>query len=158
MTVTAILHTDLNGLLGINGQLAYKSREDFREFQKITRIPKSVLVVGKKTAREMGKITDRDLLVLSRKGYRFNNKPTDKTVESLIADNRNVFICGGSSVYSKYIPLCSKVIVHLTHQTKVSITSTDICNYFNFNLLEDFYCTEAITFNDFTQLVFWSNS
>jgi dihydrofolate reductase len=117
--VTAIVHCDQDGLIGIDGKLAYRSKEDlqfFKEYTTNSAYP-TLLVMGRKTFEECGPLPGRRILVLASAGNYFcNGTRSGLSVEDLAGSQYNIVLCGGSQVYNKYLYLCSEVVLNFTTQ------------------------------------------
>ena len=109
----SITHCDNSGLIGVDGELAYKSTEDFKEFKRITK--DSVLLMGKNTYQECGPLKNRQMLVLSSKGNTLDGKPFNGDFSKM----GDIVLCGGPKVYKDYLPLCELVVLHVTKQQKI---------------------------------------
>jgi dihydrofolate reductase len=151
--ITALVHCDKNGLIGVDGKLAYTSLEDLREFKKLTVGDNKVLVMGKRTYEECGNLAGRTILTLSSEGNLLNGQPTTETFNSLRVNN-DILICGGEIVYKTYLPCCDAVIVHLTKQETLLRSGT----MFPWLVLVDLF-TPVLTreFDTFTQVVYNRN-
>lgn len=136
--ISAILHTDSAGLIGVDGKLAYRSKEDFKAFKYYTLGENKILVMGRKTYEECGKLHLRNILVLSRKGNLLNGFPTRLTVENAEA---NIVICGGATVYDQYLPMCSEVVVNFTKQKPRRHSSG--CTYVNLEPLDKLFSLQS---------------
>lgn len=149
---SAITHCDTSGLIGLNGQLAYRSSEDFKEFKKQTLGNQTILIMGKNTYQECGNLPERSILALSSGGNLLNGKPTDKTVKNLSKTNY-IIICGGSSVYERFLLDCESVVVHYSKQPIVTIRPKDKPSYFPLQLLNEvFRPTTVKDFETFVQI------
>jgi dihydrofolate reductase len=154
MTNVAILHCDSNGLIGTNGTLAYKSREDFQWFKSFTR--SKFLVMGRNTYAECGNLTNRNILALSSEGNLLNGKATEHAVESLLARKYELIFCGGPRVYEQYLPLCSKVIINYTKQPE-KLPGLDP-SYFNLTQLHELFdVAQTVEYKTFMQVIYRPN-
>jgi dihydrofolate reductase len=151
MNNVAILHCDRKGLIGTNGTLAYKSREDFQWFKSFTL--NKFLVMGRNTYAECGNLTNRSILSLSSNGNLFNGKATEHTVKTLQTLKRKLVFCGGPSVYEKHLPDCNAVIINYTKQPEKSPGLNP--SYFNLvQLHELFDIAQSIEYKTFTQVIY----
>lgn len=149
MTITALVHCDSKGLIGTNGVLAYKSREDHLWFKSFTQ--GKHLVMGRKTYTECGNLPSRGILCLSSSGNLYNGIATKRTVESL--GKYNVVICGGAKVYEQYLPICNEVIVNYTKQTEKQPGLKP--TYFNLSQLNELFIeVQKVEYNTFTQVIY----
>jgi dihydrofolate reductase len=159
MTITAIVHTDSNGLIGLNDHLAYSTNEDFKEFRRITICGSNpLLIMGKNTARECGLLVGRSILALSSNGNTLENQPTALTPELAIASNvdSDIFICGGTQVYKKYLPYCHQLIIHWTKSPAIVPKPEDKATYFDFAPVAKYRFRPIMNrqFKTFTQIVY----
>lgn len=149
MAVTAVVHCDSNGLIGTNGTLAYKSREDHQWFKSFTQ--GKLLVMGRNTYAECGNLPNRDILCLSSSSNLYNGVPTNCTVESL--EKYGLVICGGTKVYQQYLPRCSEVIVNYTKQPQKQPSSNP--TYFNLTQLNQlFEAIQTVEYKTFIQVTY----
>lgn len=157
MTFSAITHCDYTGLIGIENQLAYRSKEDFAEFKKQTTGNQIVLVMGKNTYQECGNLKDRTILALSSKGNRLNGNLTDETIDSLAKTN-HIIICGGPKVYEEYLPRCEEVLVHFTKQP-MPVPNSFLQSYFPLQIINQlFKPIYQKEFKTFTQVLYKAKS
>jgi dihydrofolate reductase len=151
MNNVAVLHCDQKGLIGTNSTLAYKSREDFQWFKSYTQ--GKFLVMGKNTYAECGNLANRSILSLSSKGNLFNGLPTSYTVESLLAKKYHLVFCGGPSIYEKYLPICSEVIINYTEKPEKQPGLNP--SYFNLVQLHQlFEVDQTVEYKTFAQVIY----
>jgi dihydrofolate reductase len=154
--ITAIVHTDCNGLIGIDGKLAYRSKEDlqfFKEYTTNSAYP-TILVMGRKTFEECGPLPGRRILVLSSVGNYFcNGTKSGLSTEDLAGSQYNVVLCGGSQVYNKYLYLCNEVILnHTTQKLKEPGVNPAYIDLRNLNNL--FKYSRHSHYETFTQIIY----
>ena len=106
----------MNGVIG-NSQLnkmAWHVPEELKHFKDNTM--GKVIVMGRKTTEETGKLRGRDCIVLSKDpGYKLDGFTT-LTIEELLTMNEYDFdkqyaICGGAEIYRQLIPYASFAII-----------------------------------------------
>jgi dihydrofolate reductase len=152
MSFSAIAHCDINGLIGLNNQLAYRSREDLKEFKAQTLGNSTVLVMGKNTYKECGNLPGRKILSLSRAGNLLNGEPTQHTIDTLAKENYMI-LCGGPTVYEAYLLRCESVIMHWSKAPVIEPQEQDKASYFPIQLLNEvFRPTTVNDFKTFTQI------
>lgn len=106
-------------VIGLDGSLPWEIKDDLRWFKSLTR--GKTLIMGRKTFESIGKpLKGRLNLVLSSKANELNqtNKYTNlkfySSKETLLKDITNpkeVFVIGGSNIYSDFISLVDKVYI-----------------------------------------------
>ncbi|NBR83969.1 MAG: dihydrofolate reductase [Verrucomicrobia bacterium] len=110
----AIAAMSLNRVIGDGNKIPWHLPEDFKWFKQTTL--GHVLVMGRKTFESIGRpLPGRETMVLSRTGW---SHPGVRTVASLdavaeLADERQVFICGGAQIYAQALPLCEELFLTL---------------------------------------------
>ena len=110
----AIAAMSLNRVIGDGNKIPWHLPEDFKWFKQTTL--GHVLVMGRKTFESIGRpLPGRETMVLSRTGW---SHPGVRTVASLdavaeLADERQVFICGGAEIYAQALPLCEELFLTL---------------------------------------------
>lgn len=113
-----ILACDLMGTIGVNGDLAYKTKKDMQFFKKVTE--NSILVMGRLTYESLPnkKLKNREIVILSsRKFYKGENG--EKVIHSMSAlknfirkSSKQIFISGGKELYETLLDECN--VVYLT--------------------------------------------
>ncbi|WP_106396444.1 dihydrofolate reductase [Actinocorallia populi] len=126
MTLILIVAAAANDVIGRDNALPWHLPEDLRHFRKLT--TGNVVVMGRKTydsiITRLGRpLPDRSTVVLTRDPSEVAPHP-DTTVTTTIEealsaarslaapDGREIFVCGGSSVYAQALPDITKI--HLT--------------------------------------------
>lgn len=101
-----------NRVIGRDNQIPWRLPDDMKFFQKTTW--GNVLVMGRKTYESIGRpLPGRETVVVSRRGIHF---PGTRTVSSLDeitleSNEKDVFICGGASLYEEALPKCSDLFL-----------------------------------------------
>lgn len=104
----AIAAMSSNRVIGQNQGIPWHLPDDFRWFKKMT--SGHILVMGRKTFESIGKpLPQRQTIVLSRSGFKHPGVLTVPDVDALNLENdaREVFVCGGATVYQQLLPRCS---------------------------------------------------
>jgi len=110
----AIAAMSLNHVIGAGNKIPWHLPEDFKWFKQTT--TGHIIVMGRKTFESIGKpLPNRETIVLSRSDFKY---PGVKTIHSLdelnaLADDRQIFICGGAEIYRQALPLCSDLFLTL---------------------------------------------
>ena len=114
----AIAAMSPNRVIGAGNRIPWHLPEDFKWFKQLT--TGHVIVMGRKTFESIGQpLPNRETVVLSRSQF---SHPGVKTIHSLdelptLADDREIFICGGGQVYVYALPLCSDLYLTLVKRT-----------------------------------------
>lgn len=128
MTISIIAAVSSNSALGYKGELLFNIKEDMKHFQKETM--GNVVVFGRKSFEEIVRIHGKGLsgrvnVVLTRdESYEpKHGEIVFNDIEKIInhhktnnVDDKKIMICGGSSVYSSFLPYADEII--LTHINK----------------------------------------
>lgn len=139
--IALIAAVSKNRVIGKNGKIPWILPEDMAHFKSLT--TGNVLIMGRKTFEEMGKpLQNRFSIIISTtKNWNSRNwsncatvknfddalklakKITEEEIDCPGLDsilnpffNTNIFICGGSSVYEKAMPLVEKMYLTEIHQ------------------------------------------
>lgn len=119
--LSLIVCTDNNGAIGINNELPAYIPTDLERFKRIT--DGHICVMGRKTfdsiiARNSKPLPNRLSLVLTQSGDRAHegsNVMYYRSIDNLIRDigdlyyDKEVFVCGGESIYKALLPYVSRV-------------------------------------------------
>lgn len=118
--LSAIVAMDKNGAIGKNGSIPWHLPDDFKQFKEYT-INKAILM-GYNTAVSIGrKLPHRTNLVLSRNHMvpfqgQIHLENERAVLEYRVSNpSQEVVICGGASLYERYLPLCGILIVTEVH-------------------------------------------
>lgn len=108
MSPTAIAAVAANGVIGADGDLVWRSREDFAHLKALTM--GGVLVMGRKNHESIGRpLPGRDSYVVTRnpdwsaEGVRVFGD-LDQAIDAAEATGRPVWIFGGGEVYAQAWP------------------------------------------------------
>lgn len=110
----AIWAQDKNGLIGKDNHLPWHLPNDLRFFKEMTL--EHTLVMGRKTFEGMGgrPLPRRQTIVLTHdKDYHAENVLIMHSLEEVLdfdkKNNGNIFIAGGSAIYTEFMPHCKKI-------------------------------------------------
>lgn len=97
-------------VIGAGGKIPWHLPEDFKWFKQATM--GQILVMGRRTYESIGRpLPGRETCVLSRTGFRvpgIRSFPDVASLEGALAeDPRDVYVAGGSEIYSQLLPRCS---------------------------------------------------
>jgi dihydrofolate reductase len=110
----AIAAMSLNRVIGAGNQIPWHLPEDFKWFKQMT--TGQVIVMGRRTFESIGKpLPNRETIILSRSAFSHPGVRTMRDLNELkpLANDRQVFICGGAQVYQQALPLCSDLYLTL---------------------------------------------
>lgn len=110
----AIAAMSLNRVIGAGNKIPWHLPDDFKWFKQMT--TGHVIVMGRKTFESIGKpLPNRETIVVSRSQFTHPGVRTVKSLEELrtIANERQVFICGGAQIYTQMLPMCSDLYLTL---------------------------------------------
>src|SRR4026208_2104375 len=106
----AIAAMSLNRVIGRGNAIPWHIPDDLKGFKKLTM--GHIIVMGRKTFESIGRpLPGRKTIVLS--GTDFSQPgvgvlPDQAALEAAVSnDPREVFICGGTEIYSQFLPRCS---------------------------------------------------
>jgi len=103
-----------NRVIGAGNKIPWHLPEDFKWFKATT--TGHVIVMGRKTFESIGKpLPNRQTIVLSRSAWTHPGVQTVRRLDELpaLADNHEIFICGGAQIYAQALPLCSDLFLTL---------------------------------------------
>ncbi|MBS5165399.1 MAG: dihydrofolate reductase [Butyricicoccus sp.] len=136
MNFSAVVATDLNGAIGLNGQLIYPISEDLKHFKKIT--SGHTVVLGRKTLETFpGKRplpNRRNLILTHHAEFSCEGAEIFHSIDQVISAVQNdgeVFIIGGASVYQQFEPLLERIYL-----TRIFTT---------FESADTFFCVDGVT-------------
>lgn len=144
MQIKMILATDLNGCIGYNNELIFKSKRDLKRFKVLT--TNEIVVMGSKTYESLGykPLPNRINVVLSNNinDNNDNNVHIYNNINTMLLDmlqyypNKVMWIIGGANIYNQFIDFVDEI--YLTQFFFVS----DKCDTFvniNDTLDKDFF-------------------
>ena len=116
MEIHLIWAQDINGGIGMDGNLPWHISEDLKNFKQITL--NSTIIMGRKTWNSLPKkpLPKRRNIILTRK--KINNVETYQSYDSCINTLKNekigrVYIVGGRSMYKLFFE--DAIYLHITH-------------------------------------------
>jgi dihydrofolate reductase len=115
-----IVAMSLNRVIGYQGQIPWKIKEDLDFFKKMTSDPDSggFLIMGRKTFDSVGVLPGRHTYVLTTnteklkmidlRGHKYVN---EESLWRIAQPDHRFWICGGAEVYKRFLPMCHEVYV-----------------------------------------------
>lgn len=132
MTLSIIVATDLNGLIGRDNALPWHLPADLKYFKETT--TGKAIIMGRKTFESIGKpLPNRKNIVISKSGFSHEGVDVFNSLEDAIAKNPDAFLIGGSQLY-KYA-MDNKLVTDLYH-TQIVHEFEPGDAYFHLNLKE----------------------
>jgi dihydrofolate reductase len=109
-----------NRAIGLHNQLLYWLPNDLRRFKALT--TGHTIVMGRLTFESLpkGALPNRRNIVLSRSDKQFPGAETFPTLEAALkacADDEEVFIIGGASVYEQALPFADRLLLTEVNDT-----------------------------------------
>lgn len=130
--IILIAAVDKNWAIGKDNQLLYHIPTDMKFFKEKTK--NNIVLYGRKTLQSFPNsepLPYRDNIVLTTSDISPQNNllvahSVEDTIEIIKSfnDNRDVFICGGSSIYSQYVDMCDYAFI-----TKIDAETPDATNF-----------------------------
>jgi dihydrofolate reductase len=114
MTITLIASVAENGVIGADGDLAWRDSDDLRRFKKLT-LGHPVLM-GRRTFESIGRpLPDRRNIVLTRSRWAADGVEVAHSIpEALqLVGEQDLFVIGGGAVYAEMIDLADRL--EITH-------------------------------------------
>ena len=118
--ISIIVAMSKNSVIGLNNKLPWHISEDLKNFKQLT-LNNSV-IMGRKTYDSIGKLLkDRNNIVISRDPLlKINNvkvkNSLDKAISS-VEETSEIFIIGGSDLYSQTINIANKLyLTSINHE------------------------------------------
>ncbi|WP_310876920.1 dihydrofolate reductase [Priestia megaterium] len=122
MSISLIVAADERGAIGVNNQLLCKLKGDLKYFKEKT--TGSVVIMGRKTHQSIGKaLPNRTNIILTTDvNYEADDCYIYNDLDSLIDDYSShsedeVFVIGGESLYSLFLPIADTVYLTRIHHT-----------------------------------------
>lgn len=105
-----------NGVIGVRGKLPWNLKIDMARFKQLTKC--NVVIFGINTFNEFKKpLVDRENIVLSSRTRNIDGVKVfdslDKAVEYAKTTDKEIFICGGESVYKEALAFADRL--YITH-------------------------------------------
>lgn len=130
MKLSAIVATDLNGAIGLNGQLIHPISEDLKHFKEIT--SGHTVVLGRKTLdtfpRKQPLKNRRNLILTHNADFSADGAEIFHDLDAVVQACQNdgeVFIIGGASVYQQFEPLLDRIYL-----TRILTVFEDVDTFF----------------------------
>ncbi|MEM6261805.1 MAG: dihydrofolate reductase [Bacteroidota bacterium] len=119
MQLTAIFATSENGVIGKDNKIPWRLSGDMKHFKRLT--TGNSIVMGRKTFESLGKpLPNRRNIVITRQaGYQKDGIEVFHSLETALeacAEEQEVFLIGGSSVYQEAL---EKGLIEKIHKTLV---------------------------------------
>ena len=116
--MNAIAAMDLNGVIGDQGKIPWKLKDDLRFFKEMTSNPVSGghVIMGNSTYKQVGDLPNRFIYILTRDELLLNTPETDKhkyiTLDYI--DDKNIplnqtWVAGGAKVYEQLLKQCKNL-------------------------------------------------
>ena len=123
----AIAAMSMNRVIGKNGTIPWHFSEDMKWFRKLTSDPYigGYLLMGRKTFESLGVLPNRFIYILTNdkmkcglitKNYRYL---TEEEFNQMTRPILRTWVCGGASVYEKFIHQCSEVYLTLVLDNEI---------------------------------------
>jgi dihydrofolate reductase len=116
VSITIIAAVSLNGIIGNSkmSKLPWKCPEEMQHFRDVTM--GKIIVMGRKTAEEVGALPGRNCIVLSDKWtYELQGFTTMTLNDFLLLNEDNMatqyFVCGGAEIYKAVTPYASQAMI-----------------------------------------------
>lgn len=135
-----IVAHDLNNVIGINGEIPWHFKEDFKFFKRMT--SGHVCIMGTRTYEEIMKrnpngLSNRTMIVLSRKDLPNVYTMKDVSPEELeklrvhlnLENLDDVFVIGGSATYQAFLPYCKVLYATLINKEYSTDESVNISKF-----------------------------
>lgn len=133
MKIITIVAVDKNWAIGKNNQLLYNVPSDMKFFRETT--INQIVVYGLNTLKSFpngNPLPNRINIVLSFDDIKKENLKVAKSIEELMEilkeyknENKDVFICGGASIYKQMIDISDEAYI-----TKINATTNDADVFF----------------------------
>lgn len=111
--LTAVVAVTPNGVIGRDGEMPWRLRQDLQRFKKLTM--GGVLIMGRKTFDSIGRpLPGRRTIVVTRKtdwnfeGVEVASSP-DLAVE--MGGDEAIFVVGGAEIYRQLLPKCDQILL-----------------------------------------------
>ncbi|GEM_PF-205592 len=131
MSINIIAALNETHSIGKNGQLLYRIKKDLQRFKQLTQSNSghpNICLMGKRTFEELPKPLDKRLNVVltSNKKYKAPKEVIiessfDKVINHYLESgnqDKDLWICGGQSLYEQALPFADKVFITYIHDNK----------------------------------------
>ena len=114
MSISIIVAIAQNGAIGFENKLLYWLPNDLKRFKALT--TGHTIIMGRKTFESLpkGALPNRRNIVLTRQNIKFPGAERYGSLEEALAhcaEEEEVFIIGGASVYQEALPLADKLCI-----------------------------------------------
>jgi len=131
MSINIIAAINETHTIGKNGQLLYRIKKDLQRFKNLTQNSSghpNICLMGKRTFEELPKPLDKRINVVLTTNKKYK-APKDVIVESSFdkvlnhylqsgRQDKDLWICGGQSLYEQALPFADKVFITYIHDNK----------------------------------------
>jgi len=110
MNANIIVAHNNKRVIGKEGKIPWRLKEDLRRFKEITL--GHPIVMGRKTADTLPKpLPDRRNIVMSRRAYKRSQFERTASVEEVVKllGEKMFFVVGGEQIYKLFLPFCNKI-------------------------------------------------
>ena len=159
--VSLILAVGKNGQIGLNNNIPWRLSDDMAFFKDKTL--NHVVIFGRKTFESIGRVLPKrtNVVITHNKEFKFDNCLVFHDIESALSyfyDENEIFICGGSEIYSYCL---QNKLVNKIYMTKVNYTGPadtyfdmKLLNYWKFRKIKSIEINET---NNYSAEIFVSN-
>lgn len=122
MSINLIVAVNNNYSIGDKGKLLYRIKKDLNNFKKLT--SGNTVVFGKNTFLEIGKaLPNRTNIVLtSDESFKSEGVIVEKSFQDVLdnhmKEDEDLYICGGSRLYSESLPYVGKAYITFIDDNK----------------------------------------
>jgi len=160
--INVIVAIEKNGGIGFNNSIPWKLSEDLKLFKKLTL--NKCIVMGRKTYESIGKpLPKRVNIVLTKNvDLKYDNviiaNDVSEVLDIVRKNDKELFVCGGYSVYRSFLPLANKLYVTMVSadckcDTYFMYNQTQLMDgcldKFGFNKVEEIFNYNADHKNDY---------
>ena len=112
MGISLIAALSNNNVIGVNGKIPWKLKEDLIHFKKTTL--GSAIIMGRKTFESIGKpLAERLNIVMTSNPKGLDGIQEVSSIENAIKVglnfSENIFVIGGQSIYETFLPISTKM-------------------------------------------------
>lgn len=139
ITINLIVAINKNNAIGYKGKLLYRIKKDLSNFSSLTR--GNFVVMGRNSYEEIGKPLPYRTCVVMSSNEKYKPHPEVIVINDFNKiinhyketgyQDKDLFICGGESIYNMFLPYCDKVYVTYIYDDKEGDT------HFNFEYVKD---------------------
>lgn len=151
--MTIIACVDKNCAIGKDGKLLFHIKEDLQRFKKLT--TGHVIVFGRKTLETFPNkeaLQDRVNIMLSNSSIEKDDIFVAHSIKEVLALHRDdIFIVGGQSIYTQFLPYCNHAYITQVHK---EVKEADAFGP-NFELDTDWECKEKEEHEGYTFYEYW---